>query len=84
MSRRVGRLGVGPLRVQLQADTSERELGSSVSAAAEVELRVTLLLEGGTKGVQAVCSACAVQMHPAGRKAKEPGPRVLQLFEGVA
>lgn len=44
MSRRVDRLGVGPLRVQLQADASERELVSSVSAAAEVELRVTLLL----------------------------------------
>lgn len=44
MYRRVGRLGVGPHRVQLQADASELELVSSVSAAAEVELRVTLLL----------------------------------------
>lgn len=40
----VGRLGVGPLRVQLQAGASEQEFVSSVCAAAEVELRVTLLL----------------------------------------
>lgn len=40
----MGRLEVGPRRVQLQADASESEFVSGVSAAAEVEPWVKLLL----------------------------------------